>query len=97
MGLIETDIEIHKIFDEACSIMMPFELRNFFSWFLISNKILTTTSIWEKYKLFFCEDFKNDIENRALQENNNVLTLENMSCSTLYHNRKSYNHIRTII
>lgn len=38
MGLIEHDSQIDKIFEEACSVMLPSQLRKFFAWFLMSER-----------------------------------------------------------
>ena len=48
---------------------------------MISNNIINATTIWEKYKKNFCEDFNDDKENKDLKEIDDVLNLENMSCS----------------
>uniref|UniRef100_A0ABD2XAK4 ATP-dependent DNA helicase n=1 Tax=Trichogramma kaykai TaxID=54128 RepID=A0ABD2XAK4_9HYME len=39
MGLIETDKQIFKIFEEACTIMLPYQLRKYFAWFILSENI----------------------------------------------------------
>ena len=39
VGLIEDDKQIYKIFDEACKIMLPYELRKFFVCFLLPENI----------------------------------------------------------
>ena len=39
MGLVESDDQIIKIFDEACNIMMPKQLRKFFAQFLLVDNI----------------------------------------------------------
>lgn len=84
MGLIESDEHLCNIFDEACQIMMPKELRQFFSWFLIGDKMATTYSllIWNKYKNQFGEDFKTDKDNSTLLEIEKILKSENFSCKT---------------
>ena len=69
MGLIKHDSQITNIFEEACHVMLPFKLRKFFAWFLISDNIQGTI-IWEKYKQYFLEDFKDNQINQALVEIN---------------------------
>lgn len=81
MELIENDLLIYKIFDEAVQVMLPFQLRKFFAWYLISEKI-QGTNIWEKYIKFFTEDFLDNKENRALIQINDVLLTEDMSCKS---------------
>lgn len=81
MGLVESDSEIFKIFEEACSIMMPTELRKFFAWFVLSDDFVFSRQVWEKFKIFFCEGFQDDNENRALQEINECFLLESKQCS----------------
>ena len=79
MGLVENDLQIEKIFEEACSIMLPVQLRKFFSWFLITDNINGNT-IWTKFNKYFTEDFNNNKDNRALQHINEILKNEEMSC-----------------
>lgn len=38
LGLIENDDHVFKIFDEACNVMMPSQLRKFFAWFLLAEE-----------------------------------------------------------
>ena len=37
LGLVETDREIYKIFDEAVTIMMPKQLHHFFAFFIMAE------------------------------------------------------------
>ena len=36
MGLIEDDSQIFVIFEEATNIMLSFQLRKFFAWFILA-------------------------------------------------------------
>lgn len=49
MGLVEIDIQIFNIFEEACNIMMPKELGKFFAWFLIADILVSSYKIWDKF------------------------------------------------
>lgn len=62
MGLVESDTEIFNIFEEACAIMMPSELRKFFAWFIISDSYVLSREIWDKFKRYFCEGFLDNAE-----------------------------------
>lgn len=79
MGLIENDEHIYKIFDEACSLMIPRALRSYFVWFLLADQKAITCNLWMKYKMYLCEDFKDDRENRALIEIQKLLSHENLT------------------
>ena len=79
VGLVEDDSTIFNMFDEACAVMLPFQLRKFFAWFLLSENIQGDI-IWNKYKIYFAEDFKENKENNALIVINNILSMEDMSC-----------------
>lgn len=78
LGLIECDQHIFKIFNEACNVMMPPQLRKFFAWFLLAEKF-EGNIIRNKYKSFFSEDL-NDKENEALIIINEILLKENTNC-----------------
>ena len=65
MGLIEHETQILNIFEEACQIMLPTQLRKFFAYFLICENIQGNI-IWEKYKKYFTEDFNEQKEDKAL-------------------------------
>ena len=39
LGLIEDDEQVYKIFDEACKIMLPYQLRKFCVCFLLAENI----------------------------------------------------------
>lgn len=80
MGLIEHDSQLDIIFEEACSVMLPIQLRNFFAWFIMSENVQGNV-IWNKYKKFFLEDSKNCDENDALLHLNKIFKTENMSCA----------------
>ena len=47
-GLIEDDEQMYKIFDEACKIMLPYQLRKFFVSFLLAENIQGHL-LWNKY------------------------------------------------
>ena len=79
MGLIEHETQIYNIFEEACQIMLPIQLRKFFASFLLCENI-EGFIIWEKYKKFFTEDFIENKENKALSHINQILITEEMSC-----------------
>lgn len=79
MGLLETDKQIFDIFDEACNIMLPSQLRKYFAWLILSENIVGD-KILKKYKEFFIEDFKENKENNALIEINNIFMTEDMCC-----------------
>lgn len=80
MGLVESDDDVDKIFEEACCIMMPKQLRQFFAWFLMADSTPSSCKIWEKFKFNFCEGFRDNHETRALHDTNEVLKKENLSC-----------------
>jgi len=42
MELVNNDMFIYKTFDEACTIIMPFQLRDYFSNYLITENIQAT-------------------------------------------------------
>ena len=50
MGLVESDTEILNIFEEACAIMMPIQLRTFFAWFVLSDSFVLSFENWNKFK-----------------------------------------------
>ena len=52
LGLIEDDKQKYKIFDEACKIMMPYQLRKFFVCFFLAENIQGNL-LWNKYENFF--------------------------------------------
>ena len=52
MGLIEDNSQIYVIFDEASNVMLPFQLRKFFAWFILAENIQGNL-IWNKFKQFF--------------------------------------------
>ena len=79
MGLIEHETQIYNIFEEACQIMLPIQLRKFFASFLLCENI-EGFIIWEKYKQFFTENFIENKENKALSHINQILETEEMSC-----------------
>ena len=66
LGLIEDAEHIYNIFDEACKIMLPYQLRKFFLCFLLAENIQGNI-IWEKFKKFFSEDYKINEEIAALK------------------------------
>ena len=75
--LIETHEKIYKIFDEAITIMMPKQLRQFFAFFIMSENTPLDYQIWEKYKKYFIKGFKNNNIENAHREINNILKSEN--------------------
>ena len=77
MGLIKNDKEIEYIFEEA--VMLPKQLRQFFVWFLLTENI-HSKKIWDQYKKFYGEDFKNYNENRALLHIQDILSGKNRYC-----------------
>ena len=79
MGLIEDDSQIYVIFDEASNVMLPFQLRKFFAWFILAENIQGNL-IWNKFKQFFTEDFKENKENNALSHIQSILQTEDKSC-----------------
>ena len=52
LGLIEDIEQIYKIFNEACKIMLHYQLRKFFVFFLLAENIQGNL-LWNKYKIFF--------------------------------------------
>ena len=81
MGLVESDTESFNIFEEACAIMMPIQLRTFFAWFVLSDNFVLSFEIWNKFKEYFCEGFSDNNKKRELLEIDDILKLENMRCS----------------
>jgi hypothetical protein len=81
MGLIEHDHLIDNIFEEASTIMLPIQLRQFFAWFLLSENI-QGDRIWNNYKNIFTEDFNDNKENRALLHINQIFELEDKTCES---------------
>ncbi|OXU16642.1 hypothetical protein TSAR_014980, partial [Trichomalopsis sarcophagae] len=79
MGLIENDKEIFNAFDEACLTMFPYQLRSYFAWYLIINKLSLAKIIWEKYKIKFCEDFIKKFDNKNLSDRNKMSASENLA------------------
>ena len=47
--------------------MLPYELKRFFSYFLIADEsgLLYAILLWNKYKKFLSEDYDQDNENMA--------------------------------
>ena len=82
MALIQDDSLIFNIFEEACRIMLPFQLRKLFAWFILAENY-RGKNIWDKFKSYFCEDFQENKENQALNHINDMLSLEDTSCKTL--------------
>lgn len=80
MGLVENDGEIFKMFEEACIVMLPKQLRSFFAWFLLADNI-QGDKIWEKFKSFFCEGFQENAEDYALKHISDIFTAEDRSCT----------------
>lgn len=83
MGLLEHDSQIVKFFEEACTVMLPIQLRQFFAWFLLSENI-QGIHIWNNYKNSFTEDFKDNKENFALLHINQILETEDKSCESFH-------------
>ena len=81
IGLVKNDNEIFNIFEEASSIMISKEFRKFFPWFLINDNISFACELWEFFKKYFSEDFKDNQEHKALREIEEILKSENLSCS----------------
>ena len=81
MALIQDDSQIFNIFEEACRIMLPSQLRKFLAWFILAENC-QGQNIWNKFKSYFREDFKENKENQALTHINDILLLEDMSCKT---------------
>jgi hypothetical protein len=79
MGLIEDDSQIYVIFEESTNVMLPFQLRKFFAWFILAENIQGNL-IWEKFKHFFSEDFKENEEKNALSHIQSILETEDKSC-----------------
>ena len=79
MNLIEHDNQIYEIFDEAITIMLPYQLRNYFAWFILAEN-MQGTMIWNKYKTQFCDDFYENKEQNSLLHINNIFSLERMCC-----------------
>ena len=50
MGLVESNTGIFNIFEEACAIMMPIQLRKFFASFVLSDSFVLSFEIWNKFK-----------------------------------------------
>jgi hypothetical protein len=80
LGLIEDDVYIDNIFEEAVTLMMPNQLQKFFAWFLICENI-NGKRIWDKFKKYFIEEFFNNNENKALLEIEKILKQDDKSCS----------------
>ena len=66
-------------FYEASNVMLPFQLRKFFAWFILAENI-PGNLIWNKFKQFLTEDFKDNKENNALSHIQNILKTEDNSC-----------------
>ena len=79
MGLIEHETQLYNIFEEACQIMLPEQLRKFFATFLLCENI-EGYIIWEKYKNYFTEDFTENKEDKAIAHINQILITEELSC-----------------
>ncbi|XP_058807357.1 uncharacterized protein LOC131673409 [Phymastichus coffea] len=82
MELVDNDKMIYNTFDEACTIMMPYQLRNYFVNLLLTENF-EANLIWEKYKNYFSEDFHDNKENRALFDIEKLLSKEGFSCESL--------------
>ena len=72
---------VYEIFDEAVEIMLPNQLRLFYSTYLTGEQPATALDIWEKYKKHFCEGFHDNNEYRALQHISSILEAENFTCT----------------
>jgi len=79
MELVKDDEQIFKMFEEACVIMLPNQLRKYFVNFLLTENI-SGNNIWEKFRSKFGEDFKNNQELLALRHINALLAKEGMNC-----------------
>ena len=77
--MIETDQQIKKIFEEACSIMLPNQLRKFLVCFIIADNYQANV-LWEQFQKFFAEDFSKQCKDLALTEIQNLLNAEGYSC-----------------
>ena len=77
LGLIEDDEHIYKIFYEACKIMLPYQLRKFFVWFLLAENI-QGNMLCDMYKIFFSDDYKNNEEIEALNHIELLLNEESL-------------------
>ena len=73
MGLVEHETQIYNIFEEACQIMLPFQLQKFVATFLLCENIQGNIN-WDKYKQFFI-DFIENKEYKALGHINGILQL----------------------
>ena len=93
MGLIEHETQLYNIFEEACQIMLPVQLRKFFATFLLCENI-EGYIIWEKYKNYFTEDFTENKEDKALAHINQILITEELSCKNFGLPEPNENNIR---
>jgi hypothetical protein len=48
MGLVDDDLQIKNIFKEASDVMLGYQLRQFFAWFLLSENI-NGNNIWNEF------------------------------------------------
>lgn len=80
MGLIVNDKNVYAIFEESINYLTPKKLQEFFGLFLLSEKILGNL-IWNKYKLHFIKDFKDNAEDRGLNEIIKFLSSEDSNLS----------------
>ena len=74
MDLIKHDYQCMYIFEEAVSIMMLYQMRQFFFWFLLTETIPAIKS-WTKFEEHFIKDLRD--ENLALHEINKILAQQN--------------------
>ena len=56
-NLLRNDGEWEKCLDEAVLVTMPKQLRLLFSMILVHGNPINSVNLYEKYKMFLCEDF----------------------------------------
>ncbi|RWS25337.1 uncharacterized protein B4U80_04936 [Leptotrombidium deliense] len=77
-GLVTSDSEMADVLREACSTLMPSQLRHFFVYMLLGCENIDGKELWIQFKNYISEDIG---ENEALCSIGNILENENSSLS----------------
>ncbi|RWS26596.1 uncharacterized protein B4U80_06144, partial [Leptotrombidium deliense] len=78
LGLVTTDTEMIDVLKEACEILLPFQLRDFYVYMLIGCENINAKDLWTHFKSELSEGIT---EAEALQQINDKLEKENFSLS----------------
>ncbi|XP_044582937.1 uncharacterized protein LOC123263956 [Cotesia glomerata] len=62
LGLLEDDANWYRTLDEACISDSPYKIRELFAIMLVFCHVDDPSKLWEKYRDYFSEDIKREVE-----------------------------------